>query len=822
MPFATELRLILRRLTKSPGFLAVTLLTLALGIGANTAIFTVIEGVLLKPLAYHDSDQLVALWLKAPGLNVPQLQLAPSVYFHLREESKTLEHTAAWNSDTYSVTGLGEPEEVNAVVTTFDLFTALGVRPALGRVFTEADDKPGAPKTVVLTHGYWMRKFGGESSVIGKTLLGDGQAREIIGVLPADFRFLDRNPQFFAPIQFDRTKVFFGNFSYNGLARLKPGATVEQANAEFAAILPQMSRKFKLPPGMSLAMFEAARIGSNFQPLKENMTANISGLLWILMGTLALVLLIAGANVANLLLVRAEGRHHELAIRASLGASRSDLARELLAESLLLGLAGGAAALFVAYGAIRLLVYLAPAGLPRLADIHIDAPVVLFTFAVSLIAGLLFGLIPVYRYARQDATAGSLREGGRSLSQSKDRLHARNVLVVTQVALAVVLLVGAGLMIRTFYQLSKVDPGFSDPEHVLTLRTSITGTLAKADRDAFRIMREILDRIQKVPGVEQAAFGGSVPMDGSHSGDPVFAEDRPIAEGQMPPIRQYRAAAPGLPATLGNHLIAGRDFTWAEHEQLTLVAMISENLAREFWGDPQKAIGKRVRERPGGLWREIVGVTADSRDDGLNQPAPKTLILPMIVKDLWDSEIRVRRFPAFVIRSPRANSQAFVHEVQQAIWSVNPSLTISRVKTMREFEQSSLARTSFTLVMLGIAGAMALLLGIIGIYGVIAYSVSQRRREIGIRTALGASAGALKSMFLRQAMILAGIGACAGIAAALGATRSMTAMLYGVSPFDPVTFLSVPFVLISVALMAAYLPARRATRVDPSEALRAD
>ena len=550
----SQLRFIIRRLLKSPGFTAVTLLTLALGIGANTAIFGVINGILLKPLPFADSERLASLRLKAPGINIPDLEMAPSLYFLTREESQTFEHPTVWQGDSLSVTEIGEPEEVPAIDTTFELLSALQVAPRLGRPFLESDGKPGAPQVVIISYGYWMRKFGGDVNVIGKRIMADAKPREIVGVLPESFRFLNQHPQILVPLQLDRSKVFVGNFSYDGLARLKPGVTWQQATADFAHLIPMMQNKFPMPPGFSPGMFEAARIAPNVQPLKARVVGNIGTMLWVLMGTIGMVLFIAGANVANLLLVRAEGRQHELTIRAALGASRGDLARELLAESILLGVIGGAIGLGLAYGALKYLIHIAPAGLPRLEEITIDPAVWIFTLFVSLIAGASFGLIPVIKYAGPRIGTG-LRDGGRGTSVGRERHRARSVLVVVQVALALVLLIGAGLMIRTFRSLAQIDPGFSNPETVLTMRVGVPSQRVPKYERVLEMYKEMIRKISEIPGVDSASLG-AITMDGQRSGDPIFAEDHPYKEGELPPIRRYKYAGPGLFATLGTPIIA--------------------------------------------------------------------------------------------------------------------------------------------------------------------------------------------------------------------------------------------------------------------------
>ncbi len=820
--FSTQVRHLLRRFRKAPGFTFITLLTLAIGIGANTAIFSVINGILLKPLPFAESDRLAGLWLSAPGLKLAELNAAPSIYFMYREETKTMDHVALWNGDSVSVHGLAEPEWVKAIDATPSLLGALAIAPAAGRNFSEDDGKPGAPKTVMLTHSYLQRRFGGDASqAIGKRLLIDSEPREVIGVLPQSFRFLNEDPMLIIPLQFDRAKVFVGNFSYRGIARLKPGVTWEQVNADVSRMLPMMLSRFPMPPGFSARMFEEARFQPNIRPLKREVVGDISTLLWVLMGTIGIVLFIACANVANLLLVRAEGRQHELAIRGALGASRADIARELLAESMTLSLAGGLLGLLVAKGALRILLALAPAGLPRVAEIGMDPVVFAYALGISVIAGLLFGLMPVLKYAGPK-TGMALRDGGRTASQGRERHRARAVLVICQVALALVLLIGAGLMMRTFQALLRVDPGFRNPGQVLTVTINLPEAQVANNDRVLGIYQEMLRKIGEIPGVQSASLGGSITMDGNDNNDPVFAEDHAYREGEIPELRRYKHPAPGLFSTLGNPLVSGRDFTWTDVKNRAQVVIVSENLARELWGDPQRAIGKRLRERPQGIWREIIGVVGNERDDGMSQAAKKTVHWPIAVKGVWTNEDSIRRYVTFAVRSPRTGSESLVSEVRAAIWSVDSTIPIARVRTLKELQDRSMARTSFTMVMLGIASAMALLLGVVGIYGVISYSVSQRTREIGIRTALGASHGQVRGMFVRHALALAGIGVAVGLAASFAMTRWMESLLYETSPVDGLTFGLVPLVLVTAAATASYLPARRATRVEPMTALRAE
>jgi putative ABC transport system permease protein len=636
--------------------------------------------------------------------------------------------------------------------------------------------------------------------------------------MPAHFRFLDSNPVFLIPLQFDRNKAFLGQFDYPGIARLKPGATIQQASADIARMIPIALHNFPPEAGLTLKVFEDVRLAPKLHYLKQSLVGDIGKTLWVLMGTLGLVLLIACANVANLLLVRAEGRQQELAIRAALGAGSREIARELLTESITLALFGGALGLAFAYGAIRALIAMAPAHLPRLNEISIDPAVILFTFVTALATGILFGVIPVIKYAGPQV-AISLRGGGRTSTESVERHRARSALVIVQVALALVLLVGAGLMIRTFQALRHVDPGF-DPHDALTLGITIPATQVKDPDTAMRLEQGILENIRAIPGVAAAGITTVIPTDESAGSDQVYARDKTYQS--VPPLRRLKFVSPGLLATMGNRLVAGREFTWTDTYQRRPVAMLSENLARELWGDPRLAIGKQITANPKDPWREVIAVVGDEREDGVQQKAPAVAYYPLLMKDFEAKPAVVRRTVSYVVRSKRAGSPSLLTDVQHAVWSLNPSVPLANVRTLEEIYAKSLGRTSFTLAMLAIAGAMALLIGVVGIYGVISYSVSQRRREIGIRVALGARPLELKRMFVADGFVLAVIGIACGLIAAVALTRVLGSLLFDVNPLDPLTYATVSLGLIAAVGIASYIPTLRAAGVDPVEALRAE
>lgn len=587
--FIDQFRQVLRRLCRAPMFTAITLLTLAIGVGANTVIFSVIEGVLLKPLPYPHAEQLIGVWHTAPGINFPKLNMCQSFYFIDREQNTTFQDIGAYDGDAFNVTGAGEPEHVFGLDVTDGTLPLLGVKPALGRLFNRQDDTAAAPATVAISYAYWQKKFSGATNVIGSSITMDGKARQIIGVLPRNFHFLDYNDaSLIIPFQWDRSKTKLGNFSYEALARLKPGVTIQQASADMARLIPITLRSFPAPDGFSVALFEKAHFGPNLRPLLEDVVGDVGKVLWVLMGSIAMVLLVACANVANLLLVRVEGRRQELAIRSALGAPWGRIAGELLFESLILGVAGSAIGLGLAYGALRALIAAAPTGLPRLHEIGIEIPVLLFTLGLALFTSVLIGIIPILKYAGVKATTG-LREGGRTLSQSRERHRARQALVVVQVALALVLLICSGLMIRTFQALMHVNPGFTGPESLQSFRFYIPDTQIP-DTQAERVVRqeqEILNKLAAIPGVQSVAFSNELPMDGRDSNDVLFAKDHAVAEGDLPPIRRFKFISPGFFSTLGAHLVAGRDITWDDTYGKHPVAIISEAFARSTGTTPQ-------------------------------------------------------------------------------------------------------------------------------------------------------------------------------------------------------------------------------------------
>jgi predicted permease len=819
-----DIRYALRALSHSPVFTIVALLTIAIGIAANTAVFSVVNCVLLKPLNYPKAEELVSLHQVAPGAEgladfENGLLLSPSMYVTYSDHNRTFQSLGVWITGTANVTGVAEPEQVRTVAVSDGVLQTLGVLPALGRWFSQIDQVPNGPVRVMLSYAYWQRRFGGDPKVIGRSIMVDSQSREIVGVMPEGFRFVDADFDLTTPLAFDRGKLILAGFGFHGVARLRPGTAITQANADLARMLPIWMDSWSNGPGTNPHIYETWKITPMILPLKQQVIGNVGELLWVVMGTIGLVMLIACANVTNLLLVRAEARQQELAVRTALGAGRARIIRGLLVESVVLGLTGGVVGIGLAHAGVRFLVAIGPSNLPRLNEISIDARTLGFTLILSVLSGLLFGLIPALKYAGP-RNISALQSAGRTISVSRERHRARNLLVVGQVAMALVLLMTAGLMIRTFAALRKVDPGFTDPRHLQIMRISIPDLLIADPERVTRTQNAILDKLAAIQGVKSVGFASAMPMEGVDSDwDEIFAQDKVYADDTIPPLRLYKNISPGFLRTAGTRLVAGREMTWNEVYALRPVVMVSENLAREMWGTPSAAIGKRLREFSAMPWHEVVGVIQDVHEKGLQEKAPEIVYWAPRVHNRFEPALRTG---TFVIRSERAGTESFLSEVQAAVWSVNSELPLASVRTMQEVYDKSVARTSFTLVMLGIAGAMALALGIIGIYGVMSYTVSQRRREIGIRLALGAQGGDVLQMVLKQGTKLALVGVVIGIGAALVLTRLMTGLLFGVTAHDPLTFVAVAILLILVALFACYIPARRATLVNPSVALRSE
>ena len=815
----------LRALLKTPVFTLTALATLSVGIGATTAVFSVVNSILIRPLPYPEADRLTGVWNVAPGAPglasvAGDLRLSPSMFFTFSEQSWAFQSLGVWTAGTATFTGLDQPERVAAAYVSDGLLQTLGTGPAVGDWLNAADQAPNGPDRVLLAYGFWQRHFASDRSLNGRQITVNSRSMEIVGVMPRGFRILDFTPDLIVPLKFNRSTIGLSNFSYHGIARLKPGLTIAQANADIGRLLPIWQNSW---PSTALSRFYVAnwRIAPAVRPLKDDVIGSIGDVLWVVMGTVGLVLVIACANVANLLLVRGEARQQELAIRAALGAGWLRIVRELLVESLVLALIGGTIGVGIAYGALRLLVAHGPANLPRLTEVSLDTTALGFTFATSVASALFFGLIPAIKYA--GASVSGVLGSSRTAGTSRNRRRAQDILVIAQVALALILMVSSGLMLRTFGSLRAVAPGFTRAEQIETARIAFPAALSSNPGATVAAQREVVRKLAAIPGASSVAFAGNLPMEGlDEDWDEVFAEGKTYGSGENP-VRMFKFISPGYFETMGTKLIAGRDYTWNDIQEVNPVVMISANYASDLWGSAAAAIGKRIRTGEGTPWREIIGVVEEVRNNGLGEKPPAIVYWPSRIDKLYPSTgSTALRSLTLVLRSDRAGTAPFANEIRQVIWSWNSNLPVTGVRTMQEIYDQSLARTSFTMVMLGIASSMALLLGIVGIYGVISYAVSQRRREIGIRIALGAPQRQLKAMFVQNGVRLTAIGTVIGLLASAVGTRLMKAILFGISPLDGPTYVAVPIVLLTAAVLASYIPATRATKVDPLDALKAE
>jgi predicted permease len=826
---AHDVRHAVRGLRRSPWFTLVAVLTLAIGIGATTAVFSVVDGVLLKPLSYPRPDELVALRHDAPGLSgrtggAGTIGVTPSLLIAYRELNRSFSSVGAWYQTGTNVIVGSEPEQVAIDYVSGDLLGTLGVPALLGRWITMDDEAPGRPPVVILSYTYWQRRFGGDPSVVGKTLDLQSVPAEIVGVMPEGYRIAAFDPALIGSLTIDRANPAGGE--QNGVARLKPGVTLEQAAADVARMFPLWADMFPTQPGGAdtrQLILNTYKLAPALKPLKADVIGGVGNTLWLVLGTVAVVLAIACANVTNLLLVRGERRAQEIAVRAALGAGALRVSRALLVESVLVALGGGALGVALAAGALPFLLRLAPQ-LPRLDTVSLDARALAATLAVAVATGVLAGLAPALRASRGSITQ-ALRAGSRGSSGGRERHRVQNTLVVGQVALTLVLLVGSGLMLRTIAALRSVELGFNDPATLQMTRIALPPKLVPDPRAVLAQEHAMLDAIAAIPGVESAAFATDLPLeDLGRSRGKLDVEQQTMSDTT---VRLFRFVSPGLFKTMGIPLVAGRDFEWSDVDSGRPVAVVSEALARELWGTAGAALGKRLR--PGnddgtgrGPWREVVGVAADVHDEGFLDPRPGIVYWPASMADFYQPGFSSSNFVALAARSSRAGTAPFVRELERAVWSVNASVPLALTRTMQQRVDATLARQSFALVMLSIAGVVALVLGVVGLYGVLSYAVSQRRREIAILLALGAQQGAVARKFVRQGLVLAAIGVAIGLGVAAGVTRLMSALLYDVRALDPLTYGAVTLVLAAAAVLASWLPARRAATVDPAEVLNAE
>ncbi len=812
-----DVRYAFRTLRRSPGFTGVAIATLAIGIGANAAIFSAVNGVLLKPLAFDDADRLVGVWHTAPGLDYPQIPLSGDTYALMRDNNAVFEELALITGAGGILTGNGDPERVAASAVTHTFFPLLGIEPALGRLFTAEEDMPDVPRVVLLTHGLWERRYGGDPGMVGRTIELDGAPVEVIGVLPEGFDYLGNESALWWPMGIDVTNPPTGSFSFNGLGKLLPGRTTEAAEANLAPLVDRLL-EINAESENYVAFLENGRLATLVHPLKEDLIGDSRGPLLLLLGTVGFVLLIACANVANLVIVRSDARRREMAVRSALGAGRGVLARQFMAESGVLAVAGGVLGLMLAYLGVPALLRAAPDGLPRAEEIGIDGTVLLFTLGMVLLSVLLFAGLPMIR-SFSASSFGALTSS-RGSTAGKDRHRLRNLLVAGQTALALVLLVGSGLMIRSFNELRNVHPGF-DPEGVLTFRVNLPDAQYTTAQGAAGFHMQLLERLAALPGVQRVGAVNSTPMGSNVSGTGHAIEDRPAAPGELPPILYTKYAAPGYFESMGIRLLEGRTLDRADHEQQLANVVVNAAVVNRVWPG-ESALGRRISFSSNdttATWYTVVGVVEATRDAGLDED-PRELVYYPLVGANGDEDWTVRNL-TYTVKTAGLPT-ALSGPARAEVWALDGNLPVTQIRPMQEILDQSTARISFTMMSLAMSAVVALILGAIGLYGVVSYVVSERTREIGVRIALGAESGEVQRMVVGQGVKLSLLGLAIGLVASLGLTRLMESLLFGTSPTDPFTLVSTSLILLAVGATASYLPARRASAIDPVESLRAE
>jgi putative ABC transport system permease protein len=799
-----DLRYAGRMQLKNPGFTIVAVIALALGIGANTAIFSVVNSVLLRPLPYKDPERLVMVWEDASKHGYPRDTPASANYVDWRDQNTVFEGMAAIADESFNLTGAGEPERLEGRLVSANLFPLLGVDPHIGRTFTSAEDQPGSNRVVVLSYPLWQRRFGGDKSIVGRPLSLNGETYTVVGVMPARFQFPTSDDQVWAPIAFTNEDATNRNRHYlQVLARLKPGTSLEQAQTEMSTIAARLQQQY---PDSN------ADQGAAVTPLHEHLVGDIKPALLILLGAVGLVLLIACANVANLLLARAAVRQKEIAVRVALGARRWRLLRQFLTESVLLSALGGVVGLALAYGGLVLLRAFIPENISQAGQISIDLKVLGFTFVVSLFTGLIFGLAPALQAARFNQTE-TLKEGGRDSATGSSGKRLRGLLVMAEVAVSLVLLIGAGLLINSFLRLRNVDPGFRS-NNLLTMRIVLPQPKYEQFERRSAFYTELIQRVQNIAGVKSAAVTTNLPLYRQGNSIGISIEGQPPPPPGQENIVVTRIISPGYFDTMSIPLVSGRALTDQDTATTPRVAVISETMARKYWPG-QDPIGKRIGtgriQRPED-WTQVVGVVKDVRQFELTADPRPQMYLPYKQRgffDLRDLVVKTEVDPATLAAT-----------VRQTVWAIDKDQPVSNIRTMDEILLDSIARQRFSMLLLAIFAGVALVLAAVGIYGVMSYSVAQRTHEIGIRMALGAQTGAVLRLAVGYGLKLVVAGTVIGLIAAFALTRVMSTLLFGVTATDPATFTLISLLLIAVAALASYIPARRATKVDPIIALR--
>jgi putative ABC transport system permease protein len=801
-----DLRYGARMLLKNPGFTLIAVLTLSLGIGANTAIFSVVNAVLLRPLPYPEPEALVMAFLTNPtGLSRSSLGMAD--FLAVRERNQSFEKVTAFSFGNFTFTGGERPEQVSGAWVSADFFATLRVAPARGRAYQLEDERPESPRMVVISHDFWQRRLAADAQVIGKTINLNSTPYAVIGVMPENFRFALTPEAELWPVRVIRPPTNRPPYFNRCVGRLKPGVTEQQAQADLSAIAAQVQKQFPQSPFAAMTT----------RPLMTSVVGDVRRALLVILGAVAFVLLIAAANVANLQLARAASREREMAVRLALGANRWRVVRQLLTESLLLAAMGGVVGLLLALWGIDLFRTLGPDNLPRLQEVSLDGRVLGFTMFAALLSSLIFGLAPALQSSRVELNE-SLKEGGRAGTESHGRKRLRGLLVVAEVALTLVLLVGAGLLLKSFLRLQDVNPGFQ-PDHLLTAQISLPPARYNEEQKIIAFHQELINRLRKQPGVQAVGLSMSLPPNLLQISNPFGIEGRPLPPGQARPLAEEMTISPDYFTALGVPLLRGRFFTDADQAGAPQVLIINEAMARRYFPN-EDPIGKRLQTgdpNPNSPWETIVGVVGNVKYTGLEAEETPTLYVPYTTPG-WVTWSRTMYLVVRTAAEPLGLSAALRQQVRE----LDQDLPVVDLRTMEQVLHESVTEPRFRASLLGLFAAVALLLAAIGIYGVISYAVTERTHEIGIRMALGAQSGNVLRLVIVQGMKLALVGVAIGLVASFALTRLMKTLLFEVSATDPLTFVGIAVLLTSVALLACWLPARRATKVDPMVALRCE